>query len=125
MLVVHIQGQTTQACGLSLKGGRSPSTFAAPEGGRERRLVAKARAAAKASKADHQSTHANLCSGDARAQRRARSRLSATEMAAPSRVAADVTTRIRIKHNIIMHQLGSFGPHVRSDCSVCTAVIRM
>ena len=59
---------------MSLKGGRSPSTFAAPEGGRERRLVAKARAAAKASKADHQSTHANLCSGDARAQRRARSR---------------------------------------------------
>ena len=35
------------------RSGGSPSTLAAPESGRERRLVAKARAAVKASRADH------------------------------------------------------------------------
>ena len=71
VLVARIQGQTTQACqGMrlargggadasarrSLRSGGSPSTLAAPESGRERRLVAKARTAAKASRADHRST---------------------------------------------------------------------
>ena len=40
----------------SLRRGGSPSTLAAPESGRERRLLAKARAAAHASRADHRST---------------------------------------------------------------------
>ena len=65
--VAQDQGQTTGACqGMrlarggeadgsarrSLRSGGSPSTLAAPES-RERRLVAKARTAAKASRADH------------------------------------------------------------------------
>ena len=69
--IAQDQGQTTWACqGMrlakggeadgsarrSLRSGGSPSTLSAPESGKERRLVAKARAAAKASRADHRST---------------------------------------------------------------------
>ena len=45
---------------MSLSSGDSPSTLAVPPRGKERRLVAKARAAAKESKADQRKAKAEM-----------------------------------------------------------------
>ena len=51
---------------MSLSSGDSPSTLAAPPRGKERRLAAKARAAAKESKADQREAKAEVLGPPAR-----------------------------------------------------------
>ena len=53
-------GSETESASMSLNGGSSPSTFAVPVSGSDRRLAAKERAAAKDKSADHRRVNAEM-----------------------------------------------------------------
>ena len=53
-------GSEAESASMSLNGGSSPSTFAVPVSGSDRRLAAKERAAAKDKSADHRRVNAEM-----------------------------------------------------------------
>ena len=92
-------GSRDDSARMSLSSGGSPSTLAVPRRGRERRLAAKARAAAKESRADQRAVKAEMLgpreeAGTALERRRARSltKVAASVLQRPPSLRARTTS---------------------------------